>query len=328
MAGTLGSGSSVLIKTGDIEDARQRLSPVFGACELRPLQHNTAFGLEFHHVTFESASFMRWQHASSVEVLAAFPQHTICTVLDGQVTFEENGETVTVERSCGAVVPPSAKRRLRWSGDATLIGISILEHDFRRGAAAVLPSSASTRLGGGRQFDLSTYPGKVFSELVEFLLADLENGQSWKGNRTVRLLFDRLIAYSLLRALKDESGSQHIVSGGSLAPRHVKHAEDYIRTHLAEPLDNVRLANVVDVSPRSLYRAFLHFRGITPARYIQDLRLDAAHNLLTAAAGVRDIREIAASTGFKSYPAFWRSYVRKFGVPPSKARGPRGSGDA
>jgi len=105
-----------------------------------------------------------------------------------------------------------------------------------------------------------------------------------------------------------------------IVPRHIKRAEDYIRENLAEPLDNETLARIADVSPRSLYRGFVDFRGISPARYIQDMRLEVVHRLITAADGVRDIKSIAFGVGFRSYASFWRSFVRKFGVSPSQAK--------
>ncbi len=104
------------------------------------------------------------------------------------------------------------------------------------------------------------------------------------------------------------------------APRHVKRAEDYLARHMAEPVIIADLAERVGASPRSLNRAFLRFRGMTPSRYLQNLRVEAAHRLLSSDDCLLDLRAVAAQVGFGSYAPFWRAYVRRFGRPPSLGR--------
>lgn len=103
-------------------------------------------------------------------------------------------------------------------------------------------------------------------------------------------------------------------------PRHVKRAEDYLMRHMAEPVTIAELAERVGASPRSLNRAFLRFRGMTPSRYLQNLRVEAAHRLLSSDDCLLDLRAVAARVGFGSYAPFWRAYVRRFGRPPSLGR--------
>lgn len=118
----------------------------------------------------------------------------------------------------------------------------------------------------------------------------------------------------------DCSGEDLSSLNNGVIPRHVKRAEEYIAAHLAEDLDNLLLARIAEVSPRSLYRGFVLFRGMSPARYIQDMRLEVAHREVIASGSALDMKAIAASNGFRSYASFWRSYVRKFGAPPSHIR--------
>lgn len=109
-------------------------------------------------------------------------------------------------------------------------------------------------------------------------------------------------------------------------PRHVKRAEDYLMRHMAEPVTIAELAERVGASPRSLNRAFLRFRGMTPSRYLQNLRVEAAHRLLSSDDCLLDLRAVAARVGFGSYAPFWRAYVRRFGRPPSLGRRRGGDG--
>jgi transcriptional regulator GlxA family with amidase domain len=181
----------------------------------------------------------------------------------------------------------------------------------------MLSITPAIRLGGFRQFNLNAQPGIEFGELAEVLLLGRDDVAP------VRLLFAKLVLHSLLQHLDDPGALKGIDHAQSPAPKHVRQAEDYIKGHLSERLGSIMLAGIVKVSPRSLHRGFVNFRGVTPARYIQDVRLAVAHGLLMNVEGPFDIREIALRTGFKSYPAFWRSFVKKFGVAPSRLRSPR-----
>ncbi|MEJ1970170.1 MAG: AraC family transcriptional regulator [Rhizomicrobium sp.] len=245
----------------------------------------------------------------------------------GRIAFEQSGEALLVEGMRAAIVPPWERRLMRWSAGTTLIGVTISESTFRRETLSMLQGAFTLRLGAARSFDVSVNPGKTFLDILEMLQADLAGVQSSRNNKSIRLLFDRLIVYSLLRVVEDDVKQPARETNRSLAPRHIKRAEEYIKVHLADHLDNALLASVAEVSPRSLYRGFVHFRGVTPARYIQDLRLDEAHKLLTDRGATSDIKVIASRAGFRSYASFWRSYVRKYGTTPSKARPPRRSAD-
>lgn len=317
MASPSGPGYSSLTKVDDPDDAMRRLRPVLGDCEIRLGQGVKSFGMEFGLAVFDIAKFLTWRFETACEVDFSFDQFLICAARKGDVVFESGQSTFIVGNSRTAILPPSRPGRFSWGPGATLLCVAIGESDFRRGSRLVAGGAPMARLSA-RQFDAESRHGAILSELVEFLDLDHRGGRPSPRNRSVCQMFDRMVIYSLLRMLEDDLARKAGEAAHSVVPRHVKQAEEYIKAHLAEPLDSVSLANAIDVSPRSLHRGFVDFRGVTPARYIQDLRLEAAHRQMS---GGGDIGRIAAGLGFKSYAAFWRSYVRRFGVTPSKSKG-------
>jgi transcriptional regulator GlxA family with amidase domain len=56
--------------------------------------------------------------------------------------------------------------------------------------------------------------------------------------------------------------------------------ERYIRDHLAEPLQIEDAASAIGVSGRTLQRATLSTLGISPIRFVQEVRLEQATFLL------------------------------------------------
>ena len=92
---------------------------------------------------------------------------------------------------------------------------------------------------------------------------------------------------------------------------------EWIRAHLAAPLDVERLAERAGMSPRTFHRRFLEATGETPGRFIETLRLDHARQLLQTQAS---LKEIAARTGYATPGQFSKAFARRFGLGPGLFR--------
>jgi transcriptional regulator GlxA family with amidase domain len=103
-----------------------------------------------------------------------------------------------------------------------------------------------------------------------------------------------------------------------LEPFFLKRADRYIVEHVADPIPVARLAEYCRVSVRTLQKAFLDFRGLTPVAHTRNLRLDRAHQAL--ALGTASVALVAARFGFGSSTTFALEYRRRFGVAPSRTR--------
>ncbi|XXJ20596.1 GlxA family transcriptional regulator [Desulfovibrio caledoniensis] len=79
------------------------------------------------------------------------------------------------------------------------------------------------------------------------------------------------------------------------------------------------LASRVAMSPRNFARVFVREMGITPARYVERLRLEAARQHLEVSEFVC-VKEVADRCGFRSAELMRRAFVRAFGVSPLSYR--------
>ena len=93
---------------------------------------------------------------------------------------------------------------------------------------------------------------------------------------------------------------------------------DWVRERLAEPLGVERLADQTGMSPRNFARAFRAETGITPAKAIEQLRLEAARNRVESTA--ESIDQVALLTGFQDPERMRRAFIRAFGQPPQALR--------
>jgi len=92
----------------------------------------------------------------------------------------------------------------------------------------------------------------------------------------------------------------------------------WARERLAQPLTVEQLADRTAMSPRHFARAFRAETGVTPAKAIERLRIEAARARIEA--GDEPIDRIARDVGFGDAERMRRASLRAFGQPPQALR--------
>ena len=72
------------------------------------------------------------------------------------------------------------------------------------------------------------------------------------------------------------------------------------------------------MSPRHFARAFAAETGVTPARYVEAMRVEAARRLLEST--TRPVDDVAATCGFGTAETMRRAFLRSVRVPPAEYR--------
>jgi transcriptional regulator GlxA family with amidase domain len=93
---------------------------------------------------------------------------------------------------------------------------------------------------------------------------------------------------------------------------------DWMRERLGEPLSVERLADAAAMSPRHFARAFHAETGLTPAKAVERLRLEAAR--LRVETTAEPIDRVAEAVGFGDPERMRRAFLRAFGQPPQAIR--------
>ncbi|CAI8755206.1 GlxA family transcriptional regulator [Pseudomonas putida] len=132
----------------------------------------------------------------------------------------------------------------------------------------------------------------------------------------------------LARAVAQKLVMYHRRAGGQsqhsalleLAPKsdRIQTVLTYAREHLAQTLSVEQLAQEARLSPRQFSRAFRAETGQSPAKAIENLRLEAARQLLER--GRLTLDQIALETGFIDPRRMREAFLRAFGQPPQVIR--------
>jgi transcriptional regulator GlxA family with amidase domain len=104
----------------------------------------------------------------------------------------------------------------------------------------------------------------------------------------------------------------------SAGDERVERLHQWIRQHLRDKLDVPVLADRLSMTPRTFARFYLRATGITPARAVEQIRLERACRLIESRA--QSIKAIAQQCGFSSDELMRRAFVRHLRVSPSEYR--------
>jgi AraC family ethanolamine operon transcriptional activator len=98
----------------------------------------------------------------------------------------------------------------------------------------------------------------------------------------------------------------------------VKQANDYMQTHIDQPLTLTHLCEALGTSSRALCYGFQEMFGMSPMSYLKILRLQSVHRALKLAGPEYEtVTEIASQFGFYHLGYFAHDYKQMFGELPS-----------
>jgi transcriptional regulator GlxA family with amidase domain len=98
----------------------------------------------------------------------------------------------------------------------------------------------------------------------------------------------------------------------------IQRALEYAKRNLDRPLTVRQLAEAAHLSPRQFSRAFQAETGQSPAKAVENLRVEAARLMMEQSRHPIDV--IARQTGFADRDRMRRAFLRAFGQPPQVIR--------
>lgn len=198
------------------------------------------------------------------------------------------------------VSPPGELFAVEVSAEALMAELQARSPDgahrnLRRLALPVLAPSERVRIcGAAAEMLLVTQPGTSPNKLA------LVEGQ--------------LIEHMVDLVLRDATGRRP----GELALERARDLEDWIESHLGEPITMGTLCRVAGVGERCLQKSFLYRRGISPMRYVTERRLLSAHRYLCTASPSESVTDAALRFGFSHLGRFSGTYRDVIGESPSQ----------
>ena len=157
---------------------------------------------------------------------------------------------------------------------------------------------------------LSASGGSATADLMLHLIAQDH------GEDLAMAVADQMVTVGVREASAAQRASLQARSG--IRSAKLAEATRIMRETVETPLPTSEIAARAGVSARQLERLFGKYLRTTPKKYLLELRLDRARQLLLKTE--MSVLEVALASGFENSGHFSRVYRAAYGVPPSKQR--------
>lgn len=148
---------------------------------------------------------------------------------------------------------------------------------------------------------------------MDMALAMVE--EDW-GNAVSLAVAQQLVLF--LKRPGGQSQFSRFLEAEATGNRRIREVQLWILKNLHKELAIGMLAEIASMSPRNFARCFVSETGLTPAKYIEKIRVEAARRLLEE--NRLPLKSVARKTGFRSEASFRRAFHRNMGVSPSDYR--------
>jgi AraC-like DNA-binding protein len=310
---------------GDVQIARRHIANITdGRCsfELANARRFIGFRSVEKLLGMSRIQILQWNSDTECQTSTERPsdQHLVFhLVLDGGFEVAQGSRRARIASDQMLIVSHPGTVVRHWRGTCDLLNLVVprnslqqcLQRDFGLGGAEQVEFEPLAVL------DMADIPAAI--GLLETIVADLNSGTSVFAQRPIAAHAERLLMLLLLKTTphRHRSALDHSAAA-RIAPFYVRRAESHMQQHLASPLTIEELAAAAGVSVRTLYYGFGEFRNASPRRYLKQLRLAKARELLQAPLD-RELKIgiIAGAVGYASASQFSRDYRMQFGETPA-----------
>ncbi|ACR32379.1 AraC family transcriptional regulator [Burkholderia glumae] len=315
---------NLLMQSTDLDEVRASVADVLKPHRLTVAGGASALHGRLHHTRWGNLSLNLLDYGSEVIIepdrLEDF--FLLQVPLQGQAEIECGGQRFVSSPSTASLVSPSLALRMRW-GEACPQAILRIERSaMERHAQRHFGEAARGPIEFAPEFDLTSPQGQCLMQLLP-VLAEIMSTEAHPLRHALAFeQFESTLLNALIYGQPNSARNDKARERRPLAPTCVRRVEEYIRTHLQEPLTIEQLAEFGNVSASTLFAAFKHYHGVTPMAFVRQLRLERVRRDLIGAdamhgTGRPSVTDIALKWGFAHLGRFAMEYKRAFGESPS-----------
>lgn len=307
-----------LFASRDLEETRAQVGRVMKPHVLGVEGRAQRLDARMHHLSLGDVSLSRLRYGADVSIQPG-PLEDFFLVqmpLHGHARIESGAESVDSSPELASVLSPDNPTAMHWSADNDQLMVRIARPLMERSLAAQLgrPLGEALRFRLGFRWAECVPWRSLLSYMLECATQDVDLSR----HKLIAAQMEQMVVATLLSLHAHNYSDAPPTRRGAVLPRHVRRVQEYLQAHAHEPVCADELARVAGVSLRGLYAGFKEFCGVSPMRYLRDLRLDRARAELLAGRDVGNVAGVALRWGFAHLGRFSADYKTRFGESPSQ----------
>lgn len=307
-----------LLYSHDLDETRQLVSSVF--CEHHLEVRHAAACLDYrhHHLRTGQLSFSQMRYGAEVRIspgeLGSF--YLVQLPLAGHDRLRLGQRELLSDRLHGSVHGPDERLEMNWSVDCHKLAVRIERGALEQHAGSLLDCALHKPLAFIPLMDLGNAASAAWGNTARQLFDELQRSPQLFELPLVRTQFEQTLMTALLAWQPNNLSGRLGEPAARVLPRHVKLAADYMQAHPEQPISVETLAVISGVSGRSLYSGFQQFLGVSPMRYLRDVRMKRVREDLLDPRQPRSVTELVTRWGFFQLGRFAIEYRRRYAETP------------
>ena len=309
----------LLVHTSDVDEARERVGKVFCAHRLECLSTKRSLDMRQHVARFGNLALSYIAYGTDVSIdpgkLSTF--FLVHLIPSGRSEIEIGGSALIGSNTVGAVSSSTTALRMRWSADCAHLVLKIERAALERQLSDLLDDVATRPIEFAPELPVQSGLGAGLRRLIYFVAGELDRDDTLLTSPLGIADIEQTLMTALLAVQPSNYTAALARQAGPATPRHVRRAEELIRSHPERPITVAHLTEASGASARTLFEGFRRFRGTTPMALLRNVRLEQAQADLKAAPPTENIAAIAFKWGFVHLGRFAQDYRKRFGELPS-----------
>jgi AraC-like DNA-binding protein len=310
-----------LARTEDLDRAQAAMESVFLPLRLR-LREPTApldMALNARLVGDVTASYVRFGRDLELVTAEAENYHVNIPITGGTDSRSGRLERVQATPQRAAVFMPGLPADIGWRGDCAQFCLMFPRRRLHHELEALLDRPLSRPIEFAPAMDLTTRRGRAWVDTLWLIERESQRPDNLLDYPLAARNLESVLIDGLLLAQPHNYTDEFTGPRRPAPPLAVRQAIELIQANPELPWRTTSLARRVTVSTRSLQEGFARSVGVSPMRYLREVRLDRVHaELRSADPGSVSVSQVAARAGFLHLGRFAAAYWEKFGQRPSE----------
>lgn len=214
------------------------------------------------------------------------------------------------------VSSPLYDQTIRLNADCQRLLVYFASEALTRHLSVMLGEGVIGKVLFAPSMNLSAGAGRSLHRWVTLAVEELDQSDALLNNPLALAQFEQLLLTGLVCG-QPHNYSEMLGRHGTVSPRSVKRAVDYIHANLNLPITAEQLVAAAGVPGRTLYKHFRQVTGLAPLAYVRKARYERVRQELMAG-GKENLTLIAIRWGFEHMGRFAQGYRALFGERPSE----------
>jgi AraC-like DNA-binding protein len=307
----------LLFASNDVDEMRSMVGRVMKPHSLKIIGGTQRLDARMHFLSLGDVSVSRLQYGSSVEISPGRLEDffLVQMPLAGSAVIESGAQRIESSPVLASILSPDDDTCMQWTANNDSLMVRISRSLIER----ALVGQLSHPLDRPLRFDLGFRwrESPLWQCLLNYMIECSAQCGDLTQHKLVVAQIEQLVASTLLAAQRHNYTDAPPARRGTILPRHIRRAKDYLKAHAHEPVSAEQLALVAGGSMRSLYAGFKEYLGVSPMQYLRDLRMECARTELMSGEA-SNVSGVALRWGFAHLGRFSNDYKLRYGETPSQ----------